>query len=108
MIKLLIVVFTSLSFVTCFQEKTTAEPLLNINEEQPQLSKDEKLMLKEKQEALKQKYVQNWKDKTKAEKKAALTAYKEELDEYCQKEFGHSYDELKDKYRHYFKRILPN
>lgn len=75
--------------------------IININE--TTLTKEQKLLLIEKKEELKEKYLQDWKNKTKEEKMEALKAYKEEMDEFCLKEFGLTFKELKEKYKDYFK-----
>ena len=75
-----------------------------VNEPQDRLTSEDKRILKEKMDELKQKYFANWKNMTKQERKPALKQYQLELDEFCKEKFGMSFAELKEKYPNYFKK----
>ncbi len=108
--KVIFVLFTcfSILFNLHYMVRANSSPdIININEKKPRLTDEQKQLLKQKQDELRDKYLNDWKNKSDIEKKRAMEKYKKELDEFCQEKFGMSHDELKVKYHDYFKKIFP-
>jgi len=109
--KLSLILLSSITLVCLYNKPVTAQVKMIdpdiTNTQISKLTEEQKELLRQKKQSLKKKYLENWKDKTVEDKKKSLQAYKEELDQFCKKEFGVDYHELKEKYQYYFRRFLP-
>src|SRR5690554_1019680 len=104
--KIMIVIMTAIS-INFFSSLTSkafinCENIININEINPRLTREQIKIIKEKKDELREKYLKDWKTKSEEEKITALKNYRDEMDEFFQNEFGMSYENFKEKYKKYF------